>query len=165
MTIPDAQHNRDALVDAVSRLYRRFLESWNRRDATALAALFDARGTVVGFDGSVMNSAQEIAATIGEIFTDHVTMPYIAKVREVRELAPGCALLRAVAGMPRPDQRTQLNPAANAIQALVAVQRDGQWRIAHLHTTPAQFNGRPELSEALSNELQTLLEEVHHNGS
>ena len=51
----------------------------------------------------------------------------------------------------------EINPAVNAIQSLVAVTRDGRWRIALFQNTPAQFHGRPELAQQLTEELRQLL--------
>jgi hypothetical protein len=67
------------------------------------------------------------------------------------------AVLRAVVGMV-PAARSDIEPALNAIQTVVAVKRDGTWRIAFFQTTPAQFHGRPELVEQLTKELRQLLE-------
>jgi hypothetical protein len=53
--------------------------------------------------------------------------------------------------------QTDLNPAANSIQTLVAAKQAGQWRIAVYQNTPAAFHGRPELAEALTQELRQLL--------
>ena len=143
----------DALIAA---LYRQLLDSWNRRDARAFAALFDDEGQSIGFDGSPMSGRDEIAATLGQIFADHVTATYIARVRGIRLLAPNVALLRAVVGMVPPGQ-SDINPAVNAMQTMVAVNRAGEWRIALLQNTPAQFHGRPEVAEALTQELRELL--------
>lgn len=55
-----------------------------------------------------------------------------------------------------PDQK-EINPAANAIQSLVAVRASRAWRIAHFQNTPAKFHGRPELADALTEELRQLL--------
>lgn len=140
----------------VSALYHQLLDCWNRRVADKYAALFDEDGSVVGFDGSQMNGRREIEAEIGRIFADHPTATYVAKIREVRFLAPEAALLRAVVGMVPPG-RSDLNPAANAVQTLVAVKRGEQWRIALFQNTPAQFHGRPEMAEALTGELRQLL--------
>jgi hypothetical protein len=52
---------------------------------------------------------------------------------------------------------SDINPAVNAMQTLVAMQQDGQWRIALFQNTPAQFHGRPEVAEALTEELRELL--------
>jgi hypothetical protein len=53
--------------------------------------------------------------------------------------------------------QSDLNPAVNTIQTLVAVKRAGKWRIAIFQNTPAQFHGRPELAQALTEELRQLL--------
>lgn len=141
---------------AISGLYRQLLDAWNRRDAAAYAALFQENGNIVGFDGSQHEGRSGIEADIGHIFADHQTAAYVAKIRDVRLLGPNVGLLRAVAGMVPPGQ-TDLNPAVNAVQILVAARHDGQWRIAHFQNTPAQFHGRPHLSEALTEELRQLL--------
>jgi uncharacterized protein (TIGR02246 family) len=140
----------------IAALYEQLLDSWNRRDASAFAALFDDEGQSIGFDGSPMSGRDEIAKMLGQIFADHVTATYVAKIRDIRLLAPDVALLRAVVGMVPPGQ-SDINPAVNAIQTLVAVNHGGEWRIALLQNTPAQFHGRPEMAEALSRELRELL--------
>ncbi len=141
---------------AVRNLYSRWLEAWNRRDAEAMAGLLAADGNVVGFDGSQMNGRAEVAAEIGQVFANHQTATYVGKVREVRMLGEGAALLRAVVGMVPPGQK-DINPGVNAIQSLAAVKRGGKWEIALFQNTPAQFHGRPELSQALTEELRQLL--------
>jgi hypothetical protein len=59
-----------------------------------------------------------------------------------------------------PPGQTDINPAVNTIQTLVAVKRDGTWRIALFQNTPAQFHGRPELVQQLTEELRQLLAQV-----
>lgn len=140
----------------IAPLYHQLLDAWNRRDAGAFAALFDEEGTSIGFDGSTMSGRAEIAATLGQIFADHVTATYVAKIRAIHSLAPDVALLRAVVGMVPPG-KADINPAVNALQTIVAVRRGDTWRIALLQNTPAQFHGRPEMAEALTHELRELL--------
>lgn len=142
--------------NAVRDLYHQLLSAWNRRDAAGYATLFAGDGSVVGFDGSLMQGPAEIADTLGQIFASHMTAAYYSIIREVRFLAPEVALLRAVAGMVPPGQ-ADINPAVNAIQTLVAENRSGAWRIALFQNTPAQFHGRPELAQQLTDELRKLL--------
>lgn len=142
--------------NAIRALYDQLIDHWNRRKPAAYAALFTEDGTVVGFDGSVVDGASAIETHLSQIFADHMTARYITKIREIRLLAPEVALLRAVVGMVPPGQ-SDINPGANAIQSLVAVNRDGNWQIAHFHNTPAQFHGRPELAQELTDELRALL--------
>jgi uncharacterized protein (TIGR02246 family) len=137
-------------------LYRQLLEAWNNQDAHAFAATFSEDGSSVGYDGSPMNGLAEIEMTLSGIFGNHKTASYIAIVREIRFLSPQVAILRAVVGM-IPPGKTELNPERNAVQSLVANFADNQWRIALFQNTPARFDGRPELSEALTQELCQLL--------
>jgi uncharacterized protein (TIGR02246 family) len=152
------QNSAASEEDLIVQLYHQLLESWNRRDAEAFTSRFETEAHVVGFDGSPMNGHAEIESSTRQIFSDHITAAYVGKVRGVRFLVPEVAVLRAVAGMVPPGQ-SDINPAVNAIQTLVAVrqQEDGRWRIALFQNTPAQFHGRPEASEALTRELRRLL--------
>jgi uncharacterized protein (TIGR02246 family) len=143
-------------IVALQWLYQQLLDSWNQRNADAFARLFDDDGYVVGFDGSPMHGREEIATTLRHIFDDHPTGVYVGKAREVQLLTPDVAIVRAVAGMVPPGQ-TDLNPAVNTMQSLVATRQDARWQIALYQNTPAQFHGRPELSEQLTAELRQLL--------
>jgi len=140
----------------ISALYNRLLDCWNRRNATEFAALFAEDGNQVGFDGSQVNGRSEIEGHLSQIFADHMTAAYVGKIREIRFLTADVAILRAVVGMV-PHGSADINPATNAIQTLIAARRDGQWRIELFRNTPAQFHGKPELVQELTEELQQLL--------
>ncbi len=150
----DNQFSEDE--EALRGLYRDLLDAWNQRSANQFAAQFEDVCNVVGFDGSLMNARREIEAELSRIFADHVTASYVGIVREVRFLTPEAALLRSVAGMVPPGQ-SDINPAVNTIQSLVAVKRESRWRITLYQNTPAQFHGRPDLVQSLTEELRTLL--------
>jgi uncharacterized protein (TIGR02246 family) len=139
----------------VESLYRALLDAWNRTDAAGFASLFLPEGQSVGFDGSEMDGAEQIRTSLEAIFADHRPATYVGKVRSVHVLSAEAALLRAVAGMV-PPQGSDLNENL-AIQSLVAVRRDGGWRIALWHNTPAAFHGRPEDRAALMDELRQLV--------
>ena len=140
----------------VRALYRGMLDNWNQRSAEGIGALYAEDANVVGFDGSQLNGRAEIEQSMRQIFADHLTAVYVGKVREVRFLTPEVAILRAVVGMV-PRGQSDLNPAVNAVQTLVAARREGRWRIALFQNTPAQFHGRPELARQLTEELRQLL--------
>ena len=140
--------------DAVREVYRRLLEAWNRRSAAEFGGLFAGDGLLVGFDGSQVPGG-EVAEHLGPIFADHPTARYVAKVRQVRVLAPGTVLLVAIAGM-APPGRDVLSPAAHAVQTLLAARTGPSWQILLFQNTPAQYHGRPELSEQHTSELQPL---------
>jgi len=149
-TTPAVESGEEGSIRA---LYRQLLASWNARDAVNFAASFSDAAEVIGFDGSQMIGRAEIEATLQSIFADHETGAYVGIIRGVRFLAPEVALLRAVSGV-IPTGQTDLNPALNAQQALIAIKHDGAWRIALYQNTPAQFHGRPDLAQRLTDELR-----------
>jgi uncharacterized protein (TIGR02246 family) len=140
----------------IANLYERLLQAWNERDAAKFASLFEENGHVTGFDGSQMTGRAEIESSLKQIFTDHVTSKYVGKIREVRYLTQDVMILRAVSGM-IPPNGTDINPSVNTIQAMVAKQHDDAWYIALYQNTPAQFHGRPDLAQALTDELRELI--------
>lgn len=139
------------MEDAV-KVYEQLLSAWNRRDADGFAALFADDGNSVGFDGSPMNGRAEIGAELRRIFADHQTTAYVAKLREVRQVAPELVLIRAVAGMVPPGL-DEVNPATNAIQHLLLSRQAGHYKIEVFQNTPAAFHARPDLANQLTEEL------------
>jgi len=159
MMSSDRFRQQDALSSdemEVRTLYHQLMDSWNKRNADAFATLFAEDGEVIGFDGSQMIARAAIASTLRQIFADHVTAPYVSKIKSVRLLSPEAAILHAIVGMVPPGQ-SDLNPAVNAHQTLVAVKVDGRWRIELFQNTPAQFHGRPELVQQMTEELRQVL--------
>jgi len=150
---PQQVHKPDREVRS---LYQELLNRWNQRSAEGYAELFSEDGNVIGFDGSPMNGRQEIAAELRQIFADHQTATYFGKVREVRFVTSDVAVLRAVTGMVSSGE-SDINPAVNAVQTLVAAKHEGRWRIEVFQNTPAAYHGRPELAEKLTQELRELL--------
>lgn len=140
---------------AVGDLYARLLDSWNRRDAEGYAALFARDAAMIGFDGSQVAGSQ-ILDHLRPIFADHPTASYVSKVRGIRPLGANACVLCAIVGMV-PAGQQRLDPALNAVQALVAEQYAGSWRIVLLQNTPAQYHGRPQLAQQHTAELQELL--------
>lgn len=147
----------DGLVFA---LYQNILQGWNERDAAAMAACFAEDGNMVGFDGSQVDSRTAVQTHLAPIFADHPTAVYVAKVREIRFLTDGVALLRAVAGMVPPGA-DDIKPEVNTIHTLLAVHDDNNgWQAALFQSTPAAWHGRSADRDALTEELR----EVMHSG-
>ena len=121
-----------------------------------MAAVIAEDGEMIGFDGSQMHGRSEITTTLATIFADHPTGRYFSKVRSVRFLGDGAAVLRAVVGM-IPAGKSDLEPKLNTHQTLVATHQNGAWRVALFQNTPAQFHGRPDLVESLTEELRQLI--------
>jgi len=138
---------------AVAELYSTLIAAWNNRDARAFASVFAEDGSLIGFDGSDPNGRATIEREQQAIFADHTPAQYIAKVRSVELLAPTVALLRAVVGM-IPPGASDLKPERNAHQTLLARKYGEEWRVALFQNTPAAYDGRPELVQALTEELR-----------
>jgi uncharacterized protein (TIGR02246 family) len=138
---------------AAEACYEELIAGWNEQDADRYAAPFAEDGAVIGFDGSEMAGREAIGDEMRRIFADHETASYVAKVRSVRRLGDGVAILRAVAGMIPPGE-SELMEDRHVHQTVVAVGDGDDWQIALFQNTPAQFHGRPELVEQLTNELQ-----------
>jgi uncharacterized protein (TIGR02246 family) len=144
-------------ADSATRdLYSRLLDAWNKRNAREYALQFASDATLIGFDGTEVSGQLEIGAHLTEIFTHHQTPRYIAIVREVRTLTPDVTLLRANSGLV-PAGKDDIDPALNAIQALVAVRKSAAWKISVFQNTPAAFHMRPELGKQLTEELRAAL--------
>ena len=140
----------------IVEVYDQLIQAWNDRDARKMSDLFASEGELIGFDGSQVIGSTEIYEHLHPIFEAHPTAPFVKKVKGVRMLSRDVAMLRAIAGMVPPGD-TDVNPQVNTHHTLVAVQRDEKWQIELFQNTPAQFHGRPELVEEMTNELRELL--------
>ena len=138
---------------AVRTLYQQLIDSWNRRNAEDFAALFTEDCNLIGFDGSQMTGQTEVATTLRDIFSQHLTQPYVYIIRGIRFLNPDVALLKAVVGMIPPGQ-VDLDPNLNAVQSLVAIRHDNTWRITLFQNTPAALHGRPNQVQYMTEELR-----------
>jgi uncharacterized protein (TIGR02246 family) len=149
-----------SIDDDVTGLYQRLIAGWNKNDADAMAAAIAPDGLMIGFDGSQMEGPEAIASELGRIFADHETATYVTKVRTVKPLSADAAVLHAVAGMVPPGG-LEIMPDRNAIQTVVAKRDDDAWSVVLFQNTPARFDGRQELAQALTTELNELLPHRH----
>jgi uncharacterized protein (TIGR02246 family) len=143
---------------ATRELYSRLLEAWDKRNARDFALLFASDCSLVGFDGSQVNGQLEVGAHLTEIFSHHQTPGYVSIVREVRSIASDVTLLRASTALV-PSGKDDIDPALNAVQSMVAVQKSGAWKVALFQNTPAAFHDRPDLAKKLTEELRAALKQ------
>src|SRR5688500_11298481 len=85
-------------------LFRGVFDAWNLRDASGMAGRFDEDGELIAFDGSELRGRVAIESELRRIFSDHPTGTYVASVRDVDQLHPAIAVVRAVAGLVPPGQ-------------------------------------------------------------
>lgn len=147
--------------DKVKALYQDLLTQWNEKQGTGMAALFTDDGSLIGFDGSQVNSRAEIEAHLNPIFAQYPTARFIHIIRDVRAIGADTALVRANVGM-IPRGYDDINPQVNAVQSMIATKKDGQWKVALFQNTPAAYHGRPEEAEKLSTELREVLKKQLH---
>lgn len=136
----------------VRMLYWQMLVGWNKRSIEEFATPFAEDAEFITLDGSQL-AGQEIVSALRQLFDDQETTPSVSRIKSVRLLSPDVAMLRAVTGMLLPDQ-SDLDPAVNAHQTLVAVKHDGTWRITFFQNTPARCRGKPERIQQMTEELQ-----------
>ncbi len=141
---------------SVLELYHRLIQSWNDRDAHAFAHLFSGTAMIIGFDGSAMHGFSEAETELTKIFTGHETGIYLTKIRDIKCINDDCFLLLAIAGMVPPGS-SWVDPSKNAMQTLLAARKEGKWYIELFQNTPAQFHGRPQLAEELTEELNEVM--------
>ena|SRR5689334_19737409 len=145
-----------AVDEELRTLYGRLIEGWNDGDAEAMASAVAPDGLVIGFDGSQMSGREAVANELGRIFADHETARYVTKVRATASLGEAAGVLHAVAGMVPPGG-SGLVSERNTIQTVVGRRDEGGWAAILFQSTPARFDGRPELTDALTAELSELL--------
>lgn len=56
-----------------------------------------------------------------------------------------------------PAGASVIDPTKNAVQSLVVSKSADKWYVELFQNTAAQFHGKPELADQLSNELSELL--------
>jgi uncharacterized protein (TIGR02246 family) len=142
----------------VRALYERLIRGWNDHDADAMAAPLAPDGLVIGYDGSQMLGPDAVRNELGAVFADHETASYVVKVRSVMPLGDAGAVLHAVAGM-IPPGGSELMEERNQIQTVVGRRGQQDWEVVLFQTTPARFDGRPELSRDLTEELSQVAQQ------
>lgn len=139
-------------------LYYKLIEAWNKREAPGMASLFTEDGNIVGFDGTYVESQTEIGRHLATIFFNHPTAAFVTKIKGIRFVTPEVAHLHSIVSMIPPGEN-DLKSEVNAIQTLIAVKENQNWKIAQFQNTPAAFHGRPHLVEQMTEELREELNE------
>lgn len=139
---------------AIRALLWQLIDGWNQGSGEAFAAPFADDADFVAFDGTYFKGRREIASFHTMLF-DRILRGtrLVGKVRGVRFLTPEVALMHAV-GSTVMQGESDLEPDRNSVQTLVALKRHGEWRLAAFQNSRAQFIGRPELAQELTEELR-----------
>jgi uncharacterized protein (TIGR02246 family) len=139
---------------AIRALFWQIIDGWNQGSGEQFAAPYAEDADHVGFDGTHLKGRSQIASFHQQLFDTWVKgSRLVGKVRSVRFLTPDVALLHAVGGTVMAGQ-TDLAPERNSVQTLVIVRQNGEWRIAAFQNSRAQYMGRPEAVQQLTEELR-----------
>ena len=141
--------------EAVRGLYGELMDGWNRGSGEDFAAVFTEDGDLVAFDGTHFEGRAEIAPFHQELFDKWLKgTRLVGRVKDVKFLSPDVALMHAV-GSTVMRGKSEPSPERDSIQTLVAVRRDGQWRLAALQNTRLRVmrNGITFLVSAFSDLL------------
>ena len=130
---PPASHSNDEA--AVRALYTQAMEGWNTGSGEAFAAPFAEDGHLVAFDGTHFKGRDEIVAFHQPLFDKWLKgTRLVAAIESVRFLSPDVALMHVLGGTVMRG-KTQPAPERDSIQTLVAIKRDGTWRLAAFQNT------------------------------
>lgn len=141
--------------EAVRGPYRELMDGWNRGSGEDFAAVFTEDGDLVAFDGTHFEGRAEIAPFHQELFDKWLKgTRLVGRVKDVKFLSPDVALMHAV-GSTVMRGKSEPSPERDSIQTLVAVRRDGQWRLAAFQNTRLRVmrNGITFLVSAFSDLL------------
>lgn len=140
----------------VREAYERLLSAWNSYDAVGMADCCADECTFIGFDGTQYFFRKELEQAVARIFENHKPPRYVYKIREISFVSADVAQVFAIVGMVKDTENT-VNPALNAIQLATLRQKGKEWRIISFQNTPARFDQNPELTEEMTQELNTLV--------
>src|ERR671911_168116 len=139
----------------IRSLYFQMIGGWNKGNGEAFASPFAEDADLVGFDGTHLKGRQEIASFHQQLFDTFVKgSRLVGKIRNVRFLNPDVAIMHAVGGTIM-DGQTDIEPERNSVHTLVVMKgNDDKWHIDAFQNTRAQYIGRPDMSQALTEELR-----------
>jgi uncharacterized protein (TIGR02246 family) len=120
---------------AVRTLYLQLMEGWNQGSGEAFAAPFAENGDLVAFDGLHFEGRREIISFQQPLFDKWLKgTRLVGQVKSVRFLTPDVALMHVIGGtILRGESRP--SPVRDSIQTLVAVRKNGEWKLAAFQNT------------------------------
>ena len=155
--IPQLQAPKQSTDDeaAIRSLYFQMIDGWNKGDGDSFASPFADDSDLVGFDGTHLKGRQQIASFHQQLLDTYVKgSRLVGKIRNVRFLTPDVAIMHAVGGTIMKGQ-TDIEPERNSIHTIVFKKVNGdKWYVAAFQNTRAQYIGRPDMSNELTEELR-----------
>jgi uncharacterized protein (TIGR02246 family) len=141
----------------IRALYQQKMDGWNAGNGKAFAEPYTEDSDYIGFDGTYLKGRQEISSFHQMLFNKFLKgSRLVGKIRSIRFLTPDIAIVVAVSGTVMAGQ-SDIDPGRNSVHMLVAIKQNTNWHFAAFQNSRAQFIGRPEQAQALTNELRQLL--------
>ena len=155
----DSAEAPTAAEGQVRDLVRAFTAAYNAEDAEAVSALFADRCTLLNGEGVVVRDREAVEAHYQEAFGEGPTAQVTGEVESIRLVTPDVA---SASGRFRLEDRDGAALAEGQF-SLLAVARDGAWKIAELQDHPT---ATPDVSEgrARLRELEWMLGEWINEG-
>ena len=130
---------------AVRALYTQLMDGWNKGSGEAFAAPFAEDGHLIAFDGTHFKGRDEIVSFHQPLFDKWLKgTRLVGEVESVRFLSPDVARMHALGGTVMRG-KSRPAPERDSIQTLVAIKRNGEWRLAAFQNTrvrPMSRNAR-----------------------
>src|SRR5919198_6519089 len=139
---------------AIRKLYQQMIDGSNSGNGDAFAAPYTDDSDFIGFDCTYMKGHQEIASFHQMLFDKFLKGSHlIGKIRSIRFVTMDVAVMIAVGGTVMAGQ-SDIEPERNSIHTIVAVKRNSNWYFTAFQNSRVQYIGRPEESQALTEELR-----------
>jgi uncharacterized protein (TIGR02246 family) len=127
---------------SVRALYEQLMDGWNQGSAEVFAAPFVEDADFIAFDGTHFKGRPEIVSSHQPLFDKWLKGTRLTgEVKAIRFLSPEIALMHAVGGTIMRN-KSEPAPERDSVQTLVAVKRDGAWRLVAFHNTRVRPMGR-----------------------
>ena len=127
---------------AVRALYTQLMDGWNKGSGEAFAAPFAEDGHLIAFDGTHFKGRDEIVSFHQPLFDKWLKgTRLVGEVESVRFLSPDVARMHAL-GETVMRGKSRPAPERDSIQTLVAIKRNGEWRLAAFQNTRVRLMSR-----------------------
>jgi len=139
---------------ALRALYQQITDGWNLGSGKAFAVAYTEDADYVGFDGTHLEGREEIAMSHQQLFDSFAKGSRLAgKIANVRFLTPEVAIVNAVGGVVMAWQ-SDFEPEETYTQTMVAMKRNGSWRITLFQNTRAQYMNEAKTLETATEKLR-----------
>jgi len=140
-------------IKAIEKLYNGMINCWNNSNADKFAGHFSTEGTIIDFDGTVVNGKVEVEEYLNGVLMKHESPFYIAIIRSIRFITDDVCILETAVGRFFHD-KDDIDPSLNMVQTVIVKKKNNSWLIEQLQNTRAAFHSHPELLKKLTEKIR-----------